>query len=121
MFDFNESTRPHVLLAEDDPDQSDIPIQASWQVVAGLTAISAAFFLGVLGLAVRARARPVLTGSEELLGSTGVVVAWAAGGAGRIRVRGEIWAAESGAMLAAGQKVRIVGRTGLTLTVEPKT
>ena len=33
-----------------DPEQSDIPIQASWQVIAGLTALSAAFFLGVLGL-----------------------------------------------------------------------
>jgi membrane-bound serine protease (ClpP class) len=103
-----------------DPDQSDIPIQASWQVVAGLTAVSAAFFLGVLGLAMRARHRPVMTGSEEMIGSTGEVVHWA-DGTGRVRVRGEIWAAESGAMLARGQKVRVVGRTGLTLAIEPKT
>jgi membrane-bound serine protease (ClpP class) len=103
-----------------DPDQSDIPIQASWQVVAGLTAVSAAFFLGVLGLAVRVRHRPVITGSEEMIGSTGEVVHWA-GGTGRVHVHGEIWAAESGAMLATGQKVRVVGRSGLTLAVEPKT
>jgi membrane-bound serine protease (ClpP class) len=103
-----------------DPDQSDIPIQASWQVVAGLTAVSAAFFLGVLGLAMRARRRPVMTGSEEMIGSTGEVVHWD-GGTGRVHVHGEIWAAESGAMLAMGQKVRVVGRTGLTLAVEPKT
>ena len=103
-----------------DPDQSDIPIQASWQVVAGLTAVSATFFLGVLGLAMRARRRPVITGSEEMIGSTGEVVHWA-GGTGRVHVHGEIWAAESGAMLATGQKVRVVGRTGLTLAVEPKT
>jgi membrane-bound serine protease (ClpP class) len=103
-----------------DPDQSDIPIQASWQVVAGLTALSAAFFLGILGLAMRARSRPVLTGSEEMIGNVGEVVQWA-GSTGRVRVRGEIWAAESALVLAEGQKIRVKGRTGLVLAVEPKT
>jgi membrane-bound serine protease (ClpP class) len=103
-----------------DPDQSDIPIQVSWQVVAGLTALSAAFFLGVLGLAMRARRRPVMTGAEEMIGSVGEVVQWA-GSRGRVRVRGEIWAAESALVLAEGQKVCVTSRTGLTLTVEPKT
>ena len=101
-----------------DPDQSDIPIQASWQVVTGLTAASAAFFLGILGFAARARQRPVLTGAEEMIGSTGEVVHWA-DAEGRIHVRGEIWAARSGVSLAKGQKVRVVSRTGLTLAVEP--
>jgi membrane-bound serine protease (ClpP class) len=103
-----------------DPEQSDIPIQVSWQVVAGLTTLSAAFFLGVLGLAMRARHRPVITGAEEMIGSVAEVVHWA-GSRGRVRVRGEIWAAESATGLAEGQKVRVVGRTGLTLAVEPKT
>ncbi len=103
-----------------DPDQSDIPIQVSWQVIAGLTALSAAFFLGVLGLAMRARNRPVMTGSEEMIGSVGEVVQWA-GSRGRVRVRGEIWAAESPLILAEGQKVRVTGRTGLILAVETKT
>src|SRR5262245_46704663 len=101
-----------------DPDQSDIPIQASWQVVAGLTAVSAAFFMGILGLAVRARTRPVRTGSEEMIGLTGEVVQWA-GAEGRVHVCGELWAAQSSASLAKGQKVRVVSRTGLTLAVEP--
>jgi membrane-bound serine protease (ClpP class) len=47
-------------------------------------------------------------------------VSWS-GGRGRVHVRGEIWAAESDAILDQGQKVRVVGRSGLTLTVEPKT
>jgi membrane-bound serine protease (ClpP class) len=102
-----------------DPDQSDIPIQASWPVIAALTALSAAFFLGVLGLAMRARRRPVITGAEEMIGSVGEVVAWA-GARGRVRVRGEIWGAESALILAEGQKVRVTGRTGLVLAVEPK-
>jgi membrane-bound serine protease (ClpP class) len=102
-----------------DPGQSDIPIQASWPVVASLTAVSAVFFLGVVGFAMRARRRPVLAGAEELMGSVGEVVYWS-GGTGRVRVRGEIWSAESGAILAAGRKVRVIGRSGLTLAVEPK-
>jgi membrane-bound serine protease (ClpP class) len=103
-----------------DPDQSDIPIQASWQVVAGLTAVSAAFFMGILGLAVRARQRPVRTGAEEMIGLTGRVVQWE-GDEGRVHVRGEVWGAQSSASLAKGQKVRVVSRTGLTLAVEPST
>jgi membrane-bound serine protease (ClpP class) len=103
-----------------DPEQSDIPIQVSWQVVAGLTAISAGFFMGILGLAMRARSRPVRTGAEEMIGLTGEVVQWAeAEGKGRVHVRGEVWAAQSSASLTKGQKVRVVSRTGLTLAVEP--
>ena len=101
-----------------DPEQSDIPIAVSWQVVAALTALSASFFLGILGFAMRARRRPVRTGAEEMIGLTGEVVYWDSG-EGRVHVRGEIWAARSGASLAKGQKVRVVSRSGLTLAVEP--
>jgi membrane-bound serine protease (ClpP class) len=102
-----------------DPEQSDNTIRVSWEVVAGLTALSAIFFLGVLGMAMRARRRPVITGAEELIGSVGEVVQWDAT-KGRVRVRGEIWAADGALMLAEGQKVRVTGRSGLTLAVEPK-
>jgi len=103
-----------------DPEQSDVPIRVSWQVVAGLTALSAAFFAGILGFAMRARHRPVRTGSEEMIGSTGEVVSWT-GDEGRVQVHGEIWAARSTHALAKGQKVRVISRTGLTLAVEPST
>jgi membrane-bound serine protease (ClpP class) len=101
-----------------DPEQSDIPIRVSWQVVAGLTALSAMFFAGVLGFAMRARRRPVRTGAEEMIGSTGEVVNWT-GDEGSVRVLGEVWAARSDHGLAKGQTVRVMSRTGLTLTVEP--
>jgi membrane-bound serine protease (ClpP class) len=100
-----------------DPDQSDIPIEVSWPVIAAMTALSAAFSLGALGMAVKARQRPVLTGAEQVLGASGEVVDWK-GGVGRVRVLGELWAARSGAVLAPGQKVRVTGRTGLVLDVE---
>ena len=103
-----------------DPEQSDIPIAVSWQVVVGLTALSAVFFVGILGVAVRARGRPVQTGAEQMIGSTGVAVSWD-GNKGRVHVHGEIWDAQSRQVIGKGQKVRVVGRSGLTLTVEPGT
>ena len=64
-------------------------------MIAGLTALSAAFFLGVLGFALGRAAARCLTGAEEMIGSTGEVLIWAAD-EGRVRVHGEIWAAQSG-------------------------
>ena len=103
-----------------DPAESDIPIRVSWQVVAGMAVLSAGFFMGLLGFAARARQRPVRTGAEQMIGSTGEVLSWSQD-EGRVLVHGEIWAARSSKGLAKGQKVRVVGRTGLLLAVEPST
>lgn len=103
-----------------DPAQSDIPIAVSWQVVAGMAVLSAAFFAGVMGFAIRARHRPVRTGAEQMIGSAGEVVSWTEN-AGRVRVDGEMWEAQSNQSFAKGQKVRVVSRMGLTLTVEAGT
>ncbi|HEX2842181.1 nodulation protein NfeD [Hyphomicrobium sp.] len=100
-----------------EPADSDHQVAVAWPVIAGAVAASAAFFAGILGFALRTRRRPVRTGVEEMLGSTGEVVAWSEG-AGHIRVHGEVWAAESNQNLPIGQKVRVVGLAGLTLTVE---
>jgi len=103
-----------------DPGDADIPIRVSWQVLVGMAALSAAFCTAVLGFALRARRRPVRTGGEEMIGSTARVVDWAQD-RGHILVYGETWAARSSQDLARGQKVRVVGRTGLTLEVEQST
>jgi membrane-bound serine protease (ClpP class) len=100
-----------------DPAQSDIPIAVSWQVVAGTAVLSAAFFAGVMGFAVRARHRPVRTGAEQMIGSTGEVVSWNET-TGRAHVNGELWEARSKQRLAKGQKIRVISRAGLTLDVE---
>ena len=100
-----------------DPAQSDIPIAVSWQVVAGMAVLSATFFAGVMGFAVRARHRPVRTGAEQMIGSVGEVVSWT-GTAGRVHVNGELWEAQSKQSLSKDQKVRVVSRAGLTIGVE---
>jgi membrane-bound serine protease (ClpP class) len=103
-----------------DPADTDIRFGVAWPLIAGAAAASAAFFMGVLGFAFKARARAVRTGSEAMIGSTGEVVSWATE-EGRVLVLGEMWAARAERSFAAGQKVRVVGRVGLTLQVEAAT
>ena len=85
-----------------------------------VAAISAAggglVFLTVL-FALKARKRPVVSGQEQMLGSVGEVLedleqeGWA-------RVESERWRIVSTRPLRRGQKIRVVGITGLTLRVE---
>ncbi|WP_250473622.1 nodulation protein NfeD [Caballeronia sp. GAFFF1] len=90
-------------------------------LVAALALFSAVFVFAVSGLALKARARPVVSGGEAMLGSIGVMleggeaVGWA-------RVQGERWRvqpASPAALPGQGARVRVTARDGLTLTVEP--
>jgi membrane-bound serine protease (ClpP class) len=100
-----------------DPAEAQFGFGVAWPLIVGAAATSAAFVIGVAGFALKARRRAVRTGAEEMIGSTGEVLNWI-GGQGQVRVHGEIWAARSDQSLASGRKVRVVGRTGLTLVVE---
>ncbi len=88
----------------------------SGAVVTGTAVASAALFLLALAALLRSRTRPVVTGSEALIGSTGETVSWQ-GNEGRVRVRGEIWRARAEAPLRDGSRVKVVGRDGLLLLV----
>ncbi|PSJ18977.1 NfeD family protein [Nitrosomonas supralitoralis] len=87
-------------------------------LIATFALLSAAFFMLVLGMAIKARQRPVVSGVEQLLHSTGEVLdnfdrqGW-------IRVHGELWEAQTNAPLKRGQKVRVTSLNGLVLNVEP--
>jgi len=85
-------------------------------VIAGTALGTAALFLLAL-VALLRRKRPVVTGHEALIGAEGETVTWQ-DGEGRVRVKGEIWLARAAAPLAAGSRVKIVGRDGLVLRVE---
>ncbi|HEX2117094.1 MAG TPA: nodulation protein NfeD [Alphaproteobacteria bacterium] len=104
-----------------DPEDVSFGFGVSWPVVAAATATTAVFMFVVLGLAVRARRRAVVTGIEEMIGSVGRVVDWS-GDTGRVHVHGESWQARLGAgqaPLPAGARVRVVALDGLTVIVEP--
>ncbi len=93
--------------------------RVSLPIIIGTTAATAAFFLLVIGKAIAARQRPVATGSEGLVGQSGVAITDIAPG-GQVRVHGEIWRAESSEPLAAGSPVTIMRVRGLTLVVSAR-
>ncbi|MGE0874800.1 MAG: nodulation protein NfeD [Burkholderiales bacterium] len=89
-----------------------------YTLIGGVAAASAAFSFVVVGMAVRARRRPVVSGREDMLGAGGEVLAGFEG-SGWARVRGETWRVRSAAPLAAGTRVRVVSMQGLLLDVVP--
>jgi membrane-bound serine protease (ClpP class) len=90
----------------------------AWPVALGATVVSAGLFLLVLAMLVRTRRRPPSSGDASLLGARAEVIAWA-GGEGEVQAHGERWHARAARPLSVGQPVRVVGRDGLTLRVEP--
>ncbi|MEM5316785.1 nodulation protein NfeD [Paraburkholderia sp. JHI869] len=98
-------------------------------LVAGLALGGAAFVATVSSVALRARRRPVVTGAEAMVGATGEVIdeglhpdprpGHAAFSTGWARVHGERWHVACETPLAAGSRVRVSSRNGLTLTVTP--
>jgi membrane-bound serine protease (ClpP class) len=87
-------------------------------LIAGATVVSALLFAVVLGLLVRARRRPVVTGNAVLVGACGRATRWD-GAEGEVLVLGERWHARAARPLAPGQAVKVIDRQGLTLLVEP--
>jgi membrane-bound serine protease (ClpP class) len=92
----------------------------SLPLILGFAVTSVLAFSFVVGFAVRARARPVVTGGEQLIGAPGHAIR-AFERQGSVRVHGEVWAARTDAPLEQGQSVRVTGRDGLVLRVSPET
>jgi membrane-bound serine protease (ClpP class) len=99
--------------AESVPTGFDIP----YTLIGGLAAASAAFLFFVVGIAVRNRNRPVVTGREQMIGASAEALedfdteGWA-------RVHGERWRVRAGAPVRRGERLRVKDIDGLVLTVE---
>jgi membrane-bound serine protease (ClpP class) len=89
----------------------------SWQLIGGVALAAASLLLLMMAMFARSHQRPVATGQEEMIGSRARVLEWQ-GGAGRVRIHGEIWYARGPAALQSGQEVRVIAIDGLTLQVE---
>jgi len=99
---------------------TDVPgFQVYMPMIAAIAAVSAALFLFVGVMFMRARRRAVVSGPEEMIGIRGEVVSWS-GRSGHVRAHGEIWRARAESPLAPGNRVRIRQRDGLVLLVEPE-
>ncbi|MFD1555112.1 nodulation protein NfeD [Paraburkholderia silviterrae] len=114
-------------------------------LIAGLALGGAAFVAAVSTVALRARRRPVVTGSEAMVGSIGQVIddglkperpsaaaalaqppgaasqaaSASALASGWALVHGERWRVACAVPLAAGSRVRVTAREGLLLSVAP--
>lgn len=85
-------------------------------LIGGFALSSAAFFILALGLLLKVRHRPVVSGREELLGDIGEALEDFAE-TGRVRVHSEIWRAQADRPVHKSDKVRITGIDGLLLSV----
>jgi membrane-bound serine protease (ClpP class) len=89
-------------------------------VIVPVAFTSALFIFFVAGMALKARRRPVVSGSEELIGSLGEVLEDFDGKDGWARVHGENWRIRCRQPLGRGQKIRVVRRDDLIFDVEPE-
>ena len=103
-----------VMLIDTDVPGYSVPLP----LVFAVAAVSAVFVFVVVGMAVKARRQPVVSGREEMIGSEGVVLedcereGWA-------RVHSETWRIRCASPLKAGQRVRVAAMEGLLLDVVP--
>jgi membrane-bound serine protease (ClpP class) len=98
-------------------DQEGTGYAVSLPLIFALSFMTAGFFLFVIGAAIKARERPVVSGREEMLHAVGEVLDDFEH-SGRIRVHGEIWQAESVSPLKQGDRVKVVAVDGLVLQVQ---
>lgn len=93
-------------------------VSISRVVIVSATAITALFFLFVVGAGLRAQRRKVATGIEALIGQIGETLD-VLDPIGTVKIQGEIWKAESiSGKINAGEKVRINNMKDLKLFVE---
>lgn len=83
-------------------------------------AVATALVLSLMvGMALRARKRPVVSGIEQMLGQMATVSTLLDDSLVMVSVHSESWRARSAIPLHRGQKVKIKAIDGLTLEVEP--
>jgi len=88
-------------------------LQISLVVIITTVAVISAFFLFILGFAIRAHRRKVSTGREGIIGAEGEVRE-----GGMVFVEGELWRIECQQPLQTGDRVQVTAVDGMRLKVE---
>lgn len=98
---------------------TDVPgFMIDISVIITFALISALIFILVIGMAIRARRRPVVSGLEEMIGGEAIVTD-DFDHKGMVNIHSEFWQAVSDSPLRKGQLVKVIGISGLTLEVKP--
>lgn len=94
-------------------------LRISRGLIIAATAVTAAFFLFIVGVGIKAQRQKVVTGAEGMLGYTGEVLDLL-NPTGTVMVQGEIWNAESlSGEIGKGEKIVVKEMKNLKLYVEP--
>ena len=100
---------------------TEVPgFQVARGVIGGVAFAGALTVLMTAMFFARSRRKPVETGAQQLLREPAVAIE-SFDKTGFVRIRGELWQAESSVPIAEGQRVRVLEVNGLTLAVEPDT
>jgi membrane-bound serine protease (ClpP class) len=103
-----------LLLIDSETPAYGIPLP----LVVGLAVLSALIVTGVVGMALKARSRPLVSGASTFVGDAAVVIECDADGAWAL-VNGERWRVRAAEPLRPGQHVRVTAIDQLTLQVVP--
>jgi len=99
---------------------SDVPgFQVSRTLIGAVATVGALLTFAIVGVAVKARRAPVVTGREQLLGAV-VSAREDFDAEGWVWIHGESWKARSPHPVRRGDALRVTGMEGLTLLVEPE-
>jgi membrane-bound serine protease (ClpP class) len=101
-----------LLLIDSDAPGFGIPPS----LIGAVTLVSAAFVIGVAGMAAKARRRPVVSGAPHMIGASGEMIE-CSGREGWAEVEGERWRVRAAEPLSTGERVRVTRVDGLTLEV----
>jgi len=83
------------------------------------TAVTALFFIFVVGQGLRAQRLPIKAGTETMIGQTIPALTRIDEGSGKVFIEGEYWNAVSDQPIDAGALVEVAAVQGLTLRVKP--
>ncbi len=98
---------------------TDVPgFMISRPLIGAIALVSSFGLMAIIGIAVKARQRPVVSGREELLGAEGTALLDFEH-EGSVFIHSERWSAVTGSPLHEGQTVVVTDIDGLTLKVRP--
>ncbi|MEI8290697.1 MAG: nodulation protein NfeD [Verrucomicrobiota bacterium] len=96
---------------------NEFHLSLKWIIPA--TALTAAFFVFVIGKGIRAQFKPPSMGKEAMPSKTANAISRIDSAGGKVFIEGERWNAVSATPVEPGQTVEITGMEGLTLQVKP--
>ncbi len=92
-------------------------LRVSLSVMLPTVIITSLFFIGVITLVLKAQMKKPVTGLEGMIGEEGNTIT-AVHEDGKVFIRGEYWNAFSKELIEKGERVRVLGTSGLKVEIE---